>query len=77
MKCFLRIGNDTLEDAVFCRSIKYAEDEFRAVAEEFVRFGNVPPSATIHIANTRDEVVEYPDFFLELGPRGGVMRGGC
>lgn len=77
MKCFLRIGNDYLEDAERCKSIAYAIGEYRAVAEESARFGNEPPEASIHIARTKAELQEYPDFVLSYTARGAVKREHC
>lgn len=73
MKCYLRVGNDYLDDATACPSIRYAVNEFRAVAEELDRYGQ-RIEASVHIANSRDEIAEYPDYVLELGPRGGVRK---
>ena len=63
MKCFLRIGDDCLEDATQHKSLAQAEAAYRKVAEELGRYGQAI-EATIHIAKTIDEVVEYPDFVL-------------
>ena len=71
MKCFLRVGNDFLEDATRCSSKRYAIAEFRAIAEELSQFGQ-EIEASIHYASKRSELQEYPDFVLSLGPRGGV-----
>lgn len=71
MKCFLRMGNDSLDEAVRCPSLKYAKGEFMATALELDRYGQ-RIDASIHIATDADEVVEYPDLVLSLGPRGGL-----
>ena len=63
MKCFLRIGDDCLEDATQHKSLAQAESAYRKVAEELGRYGQAI-EATIHIAKTINEVVEYPDFVL-------------
>ena len=63
MKCFLRLGDDCLEDATQHKSLAQAESAYRKVAEELGRYGQAI-EATIHIAKTIDEVVEYPDFVL-------------
>ena len=44
---------------------------YRCVAEELAQYGQ-SIEATIHMAQHRDELVEYPDYVLSLGPRGGV-----
>lgn len=71
MICFLRIGDDYLDDATRCPSIAYAKAEFAAAATELGRYGQ-HTEASIHIAASKDELVEYPDFILSLGPRGGI-----
>lgn len=45
--------------------------DFECVARYLDRFEQ-RITASIHIAHKRDEIVEYPDFVLSLGPRGGV-----
>lgn len=69
--CFLCFAGDYLEDATKCRSIEYAKGEFLATAKELDRFGQ-RIEASIHIADTRAEIAEYPDYVLSLGPRGGL-----
>lgn len=69
--CFLRMGDDYLEDATRCHSIRDAIEEYREVAEELNGYEQ-KIEASIHIAKTMDEVAEYPDYVLSLGPRGGV-----
>ena len=76
MKTFLRIGEDCLEDAVLCSSKAAAVDWFLVVAEELDRYGQ-EIEASLHYARSRDEVSEYPDFVLSLGPRGGVRCERC
>ncbi|SDG93103.1 hypothetical protein SAMN05216466_10694 [Paraburkholderia phenazinium] len=71
MAYFLRLGDDDLEDAEKHTTKADAIDAFRTVADELDRFGQ-SITASLHIADTWDEVVEYPDFVLERGPRGGV-----
>lgn len=70
--CYLRIGSDYIEDAIRHPSIASAKDKFEFVARQLDRCGQ-RIEATIHIAATRDEVNEYPDYVLRLGPRGGVQ----
>jgi hypothetical protein len=72
-KCFLRIGNDTLDEAKPRSSLASAERYFRYVAEDLDRFGQ-EIDATIHIADSRAELVEDADYHLALGPRGGLVR---
>lgn len=72
--CYLRIGSDYLEDASRCQSVNHAVDKYRSMVDEFNRFGNTPPEASIHIAKSKDELQEYPDFVLSAGPRGGVRK---
>lgn len=73
MKCYLRMGSDTIFDVKRYASIKDAEDAYREVAEDLARFDQ-QIDATIHIANNRDELVEDADYHLALGPRGGLVR---
>ena len=74
--CFLREGSDYLEDARRMPSLAAAKEEFRLAAEELIGYGQ-PHEATIHIAKTKEELVEYPDFVLSLGPRGGLRCESC
>jgi hypothetical protein len=69
--CYLRIGNDSIGAVTRCESIRAACEEFRGIAEGLARFGQ-EIDASVHIAPTRDEVAEYPDLVLSLGPRGGL-----
>lgn len=71
MPYYLCIGADPLDDACGYARKSDALDTFRDVAEGLARFGQAI-EGTIHIADKRSEVVEYPDFVLSLGPRGGV-----
>lgn len=71
MAYFLRMGDDYLDQAVKYSSKAGAIDAFRETSDELDRFGQ-SITASIHIADTMDEVVEYPDFVLERGPKGGV-----
>ena len=68
---YLRIGDDYLEGAERHRTKADAVAAFAEVAHDLARYGQTI-EATIHIADNADEVVEYPDFVLSLGPRGGV-----
>lgn len=68
---FLRIGDDYLDEAQAFRLKGDAVAEFAEVARDLDRFEQ-RIEASIHIACNRDELAEYPDFVLSLGPRGGV-----
>ena len=68
---FVRIDNDYLEDAKAFQTKSGAVAYFRRTAQELYQYGQ-SCSATIHIAPRRADVVEYPDFVLSLGERGGV-----
>lgn len=70
--CYLRVGDDYLDDATRCPSIAYAKAEFMATAQELDRYGQ-RIEASIHIADSKDELCEYPDYVLALGPRGGLV----
>ena len=74
-KVYLRIGDDCLDQAQLCDSIKDARAEFEAVARELDGYGQ-RIEASIH-RYCRDlpgpvHAAEYPDYVLSLGPRGGV-----
>ena len=69
---FLRIGDDHLEQAVPFKTKSAALDYFRSVAEHLIRFDQ-QIEASVHVAPDRDQVVEYPDWILSLGPRGGLQ----
>ena len=69
---FLRIGDDHLEQAVPFKTKSAALDYFRSVAEHLIRFDQ-QIEASVHVAPDRDQVVEYPDWVLSLGPRGGLQ----
>lgn len=71
MRYFLRIGDDSLDDAKPYPTKRGAVDAYRAVAEELARYGQ-SIEASLHIAPNRGEINEYPDFVMSLGPRGGV-----
>lgn len=69
---FLRIDNDYLEDAKAFKTKQGAIACYTETAQELYRYGQ-SCSATIHLAPSKDEVDEYPDFILTIGPRGGVQ----
>lgn len=68
---YLRIGSDTLAQSVGYRSQTRATQAYEKVARELDRFGQ-RIEGSLHFANSRDEVVEYPDRILSIGPRGGL-----
>jgi hypothetical protein len=70
--CFLRIGSDYLEDAVCYPTLGAAKEAYRSCAYQLDRFGQ-SIDASIHIAPSKAELAEYPDFVLSLGPRGGIV----
>lgn len=76
MRCYLRIDSDTLEEAQAYPSIKAAVDVYTATATELAGYGQ-ECVASIHLAITREDLQEYPDFVLSLGPKGGVRRERC
>ena len=74
--CYLRLGDDPLDDAKRYPSVAAATREFARVARQLERFGQ-PIGGTIHVAPCRSVLDEYPDLALSLGPRGGVRREAC
>ena len=54
-------------------TITEAVESYRTAAQELARYGQ-EHSATLHLANCRDEIAEYPDWVLTLGKRGAVQR---
>lgn len=70
--CFLREGSDYLADANEYQTLEAAKRSFRVGAEELAKYGQTL-EASIHIARSIDEVHEYPDYVLSLGPRGGLV----
>lgn len=71
--CYLRIGADTLDEATQYHSVAAACGAFSVVARDLWRFGQ-SIEASVHIAPDRDHVVEYPDFVLSTGPKGGITK---
>lgn len=70
-KYYLHLAGDTLDEAEMHRSKRDAVASFEDTARELDRYGQ-PIEGTIHKATSRQEIAEYPDFALSLGPRGGV-----
>lgn len=52
-------------------SLKEAKAQFLHDAEELARYGQVY-EATAHLATSVEQIQEYPDYTLSLGPRGGL-----
>lgn len=73
MKCYLRMGSDTLEEAKRCYSLTNAKHRFAKIARELAQFGQ-EIDATVHIAQTREELTEDADYHLALSERGAVVR---
>ena len=73
MHCFLRTGDESLEESTGYPSVKAAVAAYAACARELDRHGQTI-DGTIHIADSREEVGEYPDFVLSLGPKGNVRK---
>ena len=69
--CYLRMGDDALLDAEPCNSLAVARATYMAAARELDRYGQ-RITATVHIAASLTTAAEYPDYLLELGPRGGL-----
>ena len=68
---FLRMGSDDLDQATRFRTRADAVAAYGYAARELAEYGQ-DLDASIHLAPTRAELVEYPDLVLSLGPRGGV-----
>ncbi len=69
---FLRVGDDSLDEAKRCSTKATAVWRYQQVARELAQYEQ-ESSASIHQACTRDLIDEYPDYVLALGPRGGVQ----
>lgn len=68
----LRMGNDYLDDAVLYTTLRDARQAYATTAQELARYGQTL-EASIHIADTPDHIVEYPDYVLSLNGRGSVV----
>jgi len=68
---YLLFSTDTPDQAQRHNSKASAVEAFRDVAVELDQYGQAI-EATLHYAEKRAEIAEYPDFVLSLGPRGGV-----
>jgi hypothetical protein len=71
MAYYLRMGSDYLDDACKFATKSDALYEFERTARELDRYGQ-RIEASLHIADSKDDLQEYPDFVLSLGPRGGL-----
>ena len=71
MSYYLRVGSDDLDAAERHRTKADALAAYAEVARELARYDQ-RIEATVHIAEQRRLVCDYPDFVLSLGPRGGV-----
>jgi hypothetical protein len=69
---FLRLGSDDLEQARPYRTRAAAVAAYSYAARELARYGQ-ELDASVHLAPSRSDLVEYPDLVLSLGPRGGVQ----
>ena len=71
-RAYLVIDGDSLDRAERYNSVRDAVRRFAAVAEELENYGQEGTQGAIHLAPTRAETVDYPDYVLSIGPRGGV-----
>lgn len=72
MIVYLRFADDYLADSIRFKSKKTAVEYFANTARELARYGQ-KIEATLHVGQSLEEIVEYPDFILSLGPRGGIV----
>ena len=68
---FLRLGADDLDQARPYRTRAAALAAYAYTARELDRYSQ-DLIASVHVAPSRDQLAEYPDLWLSLGPRGGV-----
>ena len=73
---FLRFDAEPLEKAMPFNTLRGAKRSFRVIAGNLAQYGQCCV-ATVHYARRRDELNEYPEYMLELGPRGGVIVSRC
>lgn len=69
---WVREGADALERAAPYYSKRDALAAFQDTATDLARYGQ-RHAASLHIAESRDTLSEYPDCVLSLGPRGGLQ----
>lgn len=72
MIIYLRFASDYLSESLRFESKKAAIDYFADTARELARFDQ-KIEASLHIGQSLEEIVEYPDFVLSIGPRGGIV----
>lgn len=75
MRYYLTLGTplDGLDSAPWYYTRQDAVSAFCDYAREGMRTGlDEYPTGAIHAAPSRDELNEYPDWILSIGPRGGV-----
>jgi hypothetical protein len=70
-KYFLRVGSDDLNDVEEHSTKSDAVASYAEAAQQLDGLGQ-ELHGSIHIAESRRDIAEYPDYFLSLGPRGGV-----
>lgn len=70
---WLRVGDDPIHSPrVRSYTTRWAAVEAYALtARELARWGQTL-EASLHYAETREELAEYPDYTLSVGPRGGI-----
>lgn len=70
---WLRVGSDPIDSPLVRQhpSRRAAVAAFAAAARELARYGQTL-EASLHYAATREELDEYPDYALSIGPRGGI-----
>ena len=68
---YLRLGADDLDQARRYRTRAAAVAAYGYAARELAEYGQAI-DASVHIAPSRADLVEYPDLVLSLGPRGGI-----
>ena len=67
---YLRYQDQSMDEAKGYQSKGAAINAFEKTARELARYGQAM-AATLHIGG-KEELSEYPDFVLSLGPRGGL-----
>jgi hypothetical protein len=70
-KYYLHLHGDSLDEAEMHRTKGDAVASYEETARSLDRYGQ-RLEGSVHKAPSRREIVEYPDFALSLGPRGGV-----
>lgn len=68
---YLRFERDYLEDAKRYRSKRDAIYAYLECARSLAHFGQAI-EASLHYAESANELQEYPNFVLSLGSRGGI-----